>query len=126
MVKEERTGERCSKYSEWHRTLGPEYHAIDIDFIEWRSERGVVGVLGVTGRLNNEEHIRASKQVIWNRTGLERTIMSQVGAAFGVPSFLVMHTADLSAFHVHEAAAPTPYEYRRMNREEYADFIKGL
>ena len=39
-TKQEKIRVRPSEYSNWHRKLGSEYLAVDIDFVEYRKDRG--------------------------------------------------------------------------------------
>ncbi len=123
--KKETIGFRPGEYSQWHRTLGSGCYAVDIDFVEFRPGRGIVGFFGVTGRLNDERHIINAKQMIWSRTKIEREILHELYVKTGVPAYLVIHTEDLSVFHVHKVSDSIE-QFRRMNNEEYTKFIKEL
>lgn len=124
-TKTEKTGERNTDYSLWHRTLGPEYLALDIDFVEYRQERGIVAFLAVTGRCNDEKHIINSKKYIWNRTKVERQILIELSMKMEKPSYFVIHDNDLSIFHVHDLRNKLS-DYTKMNNQEYGEFIKNL
>lgn len=124
-TKMEKTGERNSDYSAWHRTLGPKYLAVDIDFVEYRQDRGIVAFIAVTGRLNDESHIMNAKRFIWKRTAVERKIMLELSLKTGVPAFFTIHNNDLSLFHVHDLTKDLS-EFKRMNQKEYGDFVKQL
>ncbi len=124
-TKMEKTGERNSKYSEWHRSLGPEYLAIDIDFVEYRRNKGIVGVLAVTGRCKDEGHIINSKKYIWERTEIERKIMKEISNKLNVPAYYVIHDDSLSIFHVHNLNKNLS-EFEAMNTNQYSNFIKTL
>ena len=124
-TKMEKTGERNSDYSSWHRTLGREYLAVDIDFVEYRQNRGIVAFLAVTGRLKDEKHRMNSKRFIWKRTAIERQIMTELSSKTGVPAFFTIHNNDFSIFHVHNLAEDLS-KFERMNQNEYGEFIKLL
>lgn len=124
-TKGEKTGERNSEYSAWHRTLGPDYYAIDIDFVEYRMGKGIVAFMAVTGKCVDENHIMNSKPYIWQRTTMEREILLILSQKVNVPAFFVIHTNDLQIFHVHKIGDDLK-EYKKMNRQEYGEFIKGL
>jgi hypothetical protein len=124
-TKTEKTGERNSDYSLWHRSLGAAFLAVDIDFVEYRQNRGIVAFIAVTGRLNDEKHIMNSKKFIWKRTAVERKIMLELSLKTGVPAFFTIHNNDLSLFHVHNLAEDLS-DFKRMNQKEYGDFIKQL
>lgn len=124
MSKPENTGVRPSEYSAWHRTLGNGCYAVDIDWAEYRIGRGVVALIAATGRLKDERHIINSKKFIWKRTEIERAVMTEISGLSRIPAFFVIHTEDLSVFHVHEL--PDITKFKSMNNEEYSDFIKEL
>jgi hypothetical protein len=118
-------GERNSDYSLWHRSLGPEFLAVDIDFVEYRKDRGIVGFLAVTGRCKDEKHILNSKRFIWKRTAVERDILIKLSKGMNVPSYFVIHDDALSIFHVHNLNENLE-TYISMDKEAYGSFIKKL
>ena len=124
-VKQEKIGKRPSEYSEWHRTLGSEYLTADIDYVEFRRGRGIVALIDVTGEMNDEGHLLNSKKFIWARTKMQREILSAMSKALGVPAFFVLHTKDMTIFHVYNLSdiAEKPL---RMSCEEYTRFVKNL
>ncbi len=124
-TKTEKTGQRNSAYSLWHRSLGAESLAVDIDFVEFREGKGIVAFLAVTGECVDENHIINSKKYIWDRTKLERKILITLSVKVNVPSYFVIHNNDLTIFHVHNLSKELT-DYTKMNREEYAFFIKNL
>lgn len=124
-TKTEKTGQRNSAYSLWHRSLGADYLAVDIDFVEFRKGKGIVAFLAVTGECVDENHIINSKKYIWQRTQLEREILVTLSVKVNVPSYFVIHNNDLTIFHVHDLSKNLT-EYTKMNNEEYASFIKHL
>ena len=101
-IKQEKTGIRPSEYSKWHRELGPEFLAVDIDYVEYRNDKGIVALIDVTGNMEDERHIINSKQYIWNRTVVQRKILSHLSKTLGVPAYFVLHTKDLKTFHIHD------------------------
>src|SRR3990167_79241 len=116
---------RPTEYSEFHRTLGGDCYATDIDFVEFRPGRGIVGFFGVTGRLKDEKHLINSKPMIWARTEVERQILYQLSISTGKPAFLVIHTSDMNTFHVHNIKNSID-QFDKFNQEEYTQFIKKL
>lgn len=123
--KQETIGIRPTVYSEFHRTLGGNCFATDIDFVEFRPDRGIVGFFGVTGRLKDERHINNSKTMIWARTNVERQILYELQLKTGKPAFFVIHTDDLSVFHVHKITESME-KFDRMDKEQYSNFIRSL
>jgi hypothetical protein len=124
-IKCEKTGNRPSEYSLWHRSLGPEYFAIDLDYIEFRKERGIVAFIAVSGETINEKHLINSKKYIWARTLIERGILKRLSEKTGIPAFFVIHTKDLKIFHVHNLGEDLS-TFKKMEKEEYSKFIKLL
>lgn len=124
-TKQEKLGERPSKYSEWHRKLGAEFFSLDIDFVEYRKNKGIVAFMAVTGKLNDVKHLENSKRFIWDRTGLEREILMELTRRTGIPSYFVIHTDDLTVFDVHNLAEPLD-KFQRMSAAEHADFVRKL
>lgn len=124
-VKEEHTGYRTSDYSLWHRTLGKEYLSLDIDFVEYRSGRGIVAIMAVTGNCNDENHIKNSKKYIWKRTTIERDILISLASGINCPAYYIIHDNDLSVFHVHNLLEDLN-DFTPMNKDQYAEFIKNL
>jgi len=123
-TKEEKTYERVSDYSLWHRSLGSEFLTVDIDFVEYRNGRGIVGIICTTSRLKNENHLINSKKFIFKRIFLERKIVLDISKKLNVPAYFVIHTDDLSVFHVYNLEDMDSFKI--MNKEQYGDFIKNL
>jgi hypothetical protein len=124
-VKQEKIAKRPSEYSEWHRTLGSEYLTADIDFVEYRRDRGIVAIIDVTGEMEDEGHLFNSKKYIWERTRMQRNILSTISKALNVPAYFVLHTKGMTLFHVYDLSDSTE-KPNRMTREQYTDFVKHL
>lgn len=123
--KQERKGSRPPAYSIWHRTLSAKCLAVDVDFVEYRNGRGIVGIFAVTGECNDENHINNSKRFIWRRTNVERKVMVELSQKVGCPAYYVIHDNDLTVFHVHDLSNNLE-TFTRMDREQYSNFIEGL
>lgn len=124
-TKTEKTGRRPDAYSLWHREFGSEYYSVDVDYIEYRKGRGIVAFIAVSGECVDEGHILNSKKYIWERTKLERQILTDLSKQCNVPAFFVVHTTDLSLFHVHNLNQDLS-KYNKMSKDEYEKFIKSL
>jgi len=124
-IKGEKTGERDLSYSLFRRTVGKNMYSVDIDMVEFRQDRGIVGFFAVTGRCNSEQHIINSKRFIWKRTKLERKILSTLSEAVDAPAFFVIHDNELSVFHVHNLSESLD-KYISMDRDKYTEFIRSL
>lgn len=124
MSKQEKLGIRPTEYDYWHRTFGYEYFCVDLDFVECRRDRGIVALIDVTGNMNDEPHLINCKRFIWKRTELQRKVLLDISEALKVPAYFVLHTKDLSIFHVH--TLPNLEDFKKMDKDSYADFIKSL
>jgi hypothetical protein len=83
-----------------------------------------------------------SKTLIWHRAQIELEILKELSEKFGVPSYFVLHTKDLSLFHIYKISEiPMNYikeekevfkkfmsnfNYQKMGKKEYSNFIKNL
>ncbi len=122
-MKQEKMDYRSSEYSQWHRTLNNCY-TVDIDFVEWRNPDGIVALIDVTGNMKDEDHMLKCHSAIWKRTELQRKILMKLGQAIFVPAYFVMHTKDLSCFHVFHL--PNIEKFKSMNQTEYEFFLRSL
>lgn len=96
-----------------------------MDYVEYRMDRGIVAIIDVTDNLKNEQHIVNSKEIIWGRTKIQREILSTMSEALKVPAYFVLHTKDMSLFHVYNLSDSSKGP-RRMTLTEYTQFIKDL
>ncbi len=124
MTKQEKLEFRASDYSLWHRTLGNQFFTTDLDFIEYRKDKGIVALIDVTGNMNDEFHLINCKKFIWQRTEVQRKVLLHISKALKVPAYFVLHTTDLSVFHVH--TLPNLEDFKKMDNDSYANFIKSL
>lgn len=123
-VKPEVTGIKEISYNIWHRELGQGYLDFDVNFVEYRNNRGIVALINVTANLEDESHLENSKEAIWSRSDLEREVLTEIANAIEVPAYYVIHTDDLQVFHVYEL--PDLKDFERMNQEEYTEFVQNL
>jgi len=121
MTFNETTNNRPSEYSKWHRELGNEYTAIDIDYVEIRN--GKIRALICTTYCYSRQHIHLNKDVIFKRTEFERKIVIDMALKLGVPAYYVIHSIDMKDFLVVDLLKETNEE---MNEAEYVKFIKEL
>ena len=124
-MKEETTNTRPNGFSKWHRKLGEDYYAVDIDFVEFRKGRGIVAIIGVSGNFRDERHIVNSKSYVWKRTRLEQQVMRQLSFAQDVPCYYVLHNAAMTVFHVHNLWKGLK-TYDRFSEWEMSKWIRQL
>ena len=105
--------------------MGSEYLTADIDYVEYRKGRGIVALIDVTGEMEDEGHLLNSKKYIWARTKMQREILSTMSKALRVPAYFVLHTKDMTLFHVYNLS-DTVEKPLRMTHTEYTNFIKNL
>jgi hypothetical protein len=121
MVKQEYTGKRDLSYNLWHRTIGDSYYMIDLDCVEWRSNRGVVAIL----ERSLDMQSGALEQIIEEKR-FELTVYSQVARKLEVPAYLVFYNEGLTTFKVFMIQNENAKFWKTMNDIEYTNFIKGL
>ena len=86
-------------YSVWHYKLDWACKCRDIDYFEIRN--GVIGaVLEITGKLQDERHLRNSLTQIFQRWSLHQSIFRSLNNAMNAPAFFVVHTIRLDVFYV--------------------------
>lgn len=115
--------DRAFAYKSWHRTLGPQCAATDVDVIEWRYGRPVA-VHELTSIPGNREIPPSYLEAISNRyrrDGQGR-YAGLVAEALDCPLQVIAYRWDLSEFWVWFV----PGEWQRFNQAEFADFIREL
>lgn len=119
MVTKERTFKRSSKYSKWHRTLPDYCYVMDLDWVEWRNGKGVVALIEVAIRKNEQllENLIKQKE-------FEITVLVEIATKLKVPAYVVYHEEDLSIFYVKPLKPNTVWQV--MKKKDYAKFIEGL
>jgi hypothetical protein len=121
MVKPEGTGERDLSYSRWHRTIGNSYYMIDLDCVEWRSNRGTVAIIETAMDMQNrplEQNVKYKQ--------FEITVISQIAQKLEVPAYLVFHNKELTEYKILVIQNESAKFWKTMNDIEYTNFIKGL
>jgi hypothetical protein len=121
MVKEERTFKRDLTYNLWHRTIGDAYYMIDLDCVEWRTNRGVVAILERSLNIQNG----TLEQIIGDKK-FELTVYSQVARKLEVPAYLVFYNEELTEFKIFMIQNESAKFWKTMNDIEYTSFIRGL
>lgn len=84
MVKQEYTNTRDLTYSRWHRTLPDKCYCMDLDWIEWRSGRGIIAVI-------ETKDYRAR-----GISNFQKNIMLDIATAIGVPAIFVKFNFDVN------------------------------
>lgn len=119
------------EYAEWRRNQDHSSWFTDIDYVEYRDDRGVVAFLEVTGKFKNEQNMLAGMPKM--RLRLERRIevFKQIASALGVPYYLIVHDINVSVFHVYtilydDGSEGNLNEYKRMTPEQHKKFIQAL
>jgi hypothetical protein len=121
MTANETTNNRPSEYSAWHRKLGSEYSAIDIDYVEVRNGR-IKAIIGVT-HCYTKFHINYNKEAILKRSEFERSVMINMANKMGVKAYYVIHSIDMKNFLL--ISLPELKE-TEMDEVQYSNFLKNL
>lgn len=121
MVKEERHNTRDLSYSNWHRTLPDFCYMIDLDSIEWRSNRGIVAFVEVA--LRDEK--QTIDQQLETKT-FEITILTELSQKLAVPSYIVFYNESLTTFNIYLVKDQQCKHLATSGRNEYSWFIQNL
>ena len=114
--------ELMSSYSVWHYKLDWACKCRDIDFIEMRNNKPIA-ILEVTGKLNNESHLRNSLSQIRNRLTLQKRMMDIICSRVNIFGYFVIHTKDLSVFYVYSSNWELVGKF---NQKEYVEWLNGI
>jgi len=115
MTKPEYSGTRDLTYSRWHRTIGDECIATNIDWVEVR--------YGKIKAIIEDKDDRSKGIPSW-----QLRIMNEIATSLGVPLYIVFHNCTYKS--------ETEWQFRVlnfkeshsviMNRDEYKKFLKSL
>jgi len=107
-VKKEYTNNRNLEYSLWHRQLPFFCYAMDLDWIEWRNNRGIVALIETkkSGYLSD----------------FQRKVYLELADKINVPVYFVKYN-NLDCFEVLDLKTN---EKRILNELEYKEFIQSL
>lgn len=111
MTKPEFTNNRDLRYSHWHREALPGWcYATDLDWIEWRSDKGIVAFLEtkMNGRLSP----------------FQQKVYAELERITGIPAFYVSYDKQLTVFTVTRISDGSSVGI--FNEEEYVAWITGL
>ena len=118
MVKPEHTGKRDLTFHRWHRTLPPDCYMVDLDCIEWRSEKGIVALIEL-----------ARHTAIVYKKKFQCKIIKELATKAQIPAYLVLYNGDLTYFEVYDllsANKVTECDKQIMNQKEFRVFIQKL
>jgi len=121
MVKPEYTGKRDLSYNKWHRTIGDSYYMIDLDCVEWRSNKGTVAI--IERALDMQKY--PLEQIIEYKK-FELTVASEIAEKLKVPAYLVFYNPQLTEFKIYIIQQNNAQFYKTMNDTDYADFLRKL
>ncbi len=121
-VRPEHTGGRPSHFSTWHRRALPGWaFSCDIDCLEIRSGRGIVGAIetGEIDGLPTEARLRA----IAKKKGIQLGALQEIGAALHIPCFFILVSRTLARAAVLDLRTD---QVREMTEAELAAIIEEL
>jgi hypothetical protein len=97
-----RDARATAEFTKWHRTIGREFWATDVDLIEWRSRYGTImpvatwEVSAISGAPNPPETYKDSVVERYNVRDLQGFAAREVANALGCHSFVLLAMPDLS------------------------------
>jgi hypothetical protein len=104
----EKTGFRSLEYSEFRRTIGDKLYHLDLDWIEWRSGRGIVALI------ETKKYGDVSQ--------FQRLVYTEIAKKLNIPAFVVTYH-NLEKFLVKDMFTD---KIQILTQEEYKEFIKNL
>lgn len=121
MVGEERTNQRASDYSHWHRTLPNLCYMIDFDSVEWRSDRGIVAVIETAYRYETQT---LTQQLETKK--FEIKVLSEVSKTTNWKCYIVFHNENLTTFWIFQIINDQAKWWQTIGPNEYSLFIQNL
>jgi hypothetical protein len=109
-------------YSLWRYKLKYAIKCRDVDYLEIRQGE-VRAVIETTGKLADENHLRASADKIFERLAGQRLIFKHLADVFSCPAYFVLHTRDLTVFYVYDI------DFKHVlsaNKKQYISFLESL
>lgn len=119
---EEITGKRPTNYSRWHRKALPDWCKVtDGDWFEQRVKEGVFRSVAYIETIQVPTVDNADAN--YPPWASKKSLCLEIEEKMGIPAYVVWHNADCMDFMVLRITETTP---KRMNEEEYKQFIKNL
>jgi hypothetical protein len=119
----ELTGCRPSNYSVWHRVAfrGRGCYMTDGDWFEQRYRNGKFSSVAYIETIQTPEvENAAKKRPLWSS---KKALCLEIEEKMKIPAFAVWHNAECSDFFVMRVSEKT---HKRMNEQEYKEFIRNL
>jgi len=98
-IKQETTGYRPQNYSNWHRTLSKYCLAFDVDFVEYRLHRGIVGIFEIK-QFTNITQLLKNKDFVINNSTNQIKVYRLLTSDTVYNAYFVLHTSDMKYFEV--------------------------
>lgn len=124
-IKQESTSLRPNNYSKWHRTLNKNCYAYDVDFVEYRQNRGIVGIFE-TKQFKDLEDLKKNKDFVINQSHTQIKVYRLITIDKIYSSYFVLHTADMTHFEVWNISKDTRPIFKIYNEEGYRTWIEML
>lgn len=121
MVREERFNSRDLRYSNWHRTLPDFCYMIDLDCVEWRSNRGIVAFIETALRDPNQT---MSDQL--DNKSFEVKVLHELFNRTDIPTFIVFYSDDLNTFWIFSVDDGKTVWLKTVEKTEYEKWIQTL
>ncbi len=113
-------------YSDWHRTIGRDYYANDVDWLEWRigpSGPEIVALIELTFSEETPGNSYCEAALARFKRDGQYTITNMVSGALAVPAYFVIARYDLKVFRV---CRLRDEEWRGWDEPHYREWIKNL
>jgi len=112
------------KYSDWHRKALPHWcYMTDGDWFEQRVRDGEIKAVAYIETIGVPAPTVENADKDYEPWGLKPQLCLEIERKMGIPAYIVWHNKDCNDFLVLRITETTP---KRMNEEEYKDFIKSL
>lgn len=121
---EEITGKRPGEYSAWHRKALPRWcYMTDGDWFEQRSREGKLKSVAYIETIQLSQVEEAHKHhAVW-ASKAKGGLTAEIEERMGVPAYVVWHNPECTDFLVLRIMETEP---KRMNKDQYIEFIKNL
>ena len=121
MVRQERFNTRDLLYSNWHRTLPDFCYMIDLDCVEWRSDRGIVAFIE-TALIDYNQNI--SSQL--DTKTFEVKVLYELFKRTDIKTFIVFYNQELTTFWIFSLIEGKTQWWQTIGKADYEKWIQSL
>lgn len=124
-IKQESTGYRPQNYSNWHRQLAKHCYAYDVDFVEYRVNRGIVGLFEIK-QFKTLDDLKNDKAFVISNSRIQIQIYRMLTCNTIYGAYLVLHTYDMEYFEVWNVSKSEKPNFKIYDKEGYSQWIENL